>query len=38
MNLVNGMANRAWGFDVAFIISGVIEGCSWAVLRYKRLV
>ena len=38
MNLVNGMENSAWGFAVALIISAVIAGCSWAVLRYKRLV
>ena len=38
MNLINGMENNAWGFAVALIISAVIAGCSWAVLRYKRLV
>ena len=38
MNLINGMENNAWGFAVALIISAIIAGCSWAVLRYKRLV
>ena len=38
MNLINGMENNVWGFAVALIISAVIAGCSWAVLRYKRLV
>jgi magnesium transporter len=38
MNLINGMENNAWGFAVALIISAVIAGCSWAVLRHKRLV
>jgi magnesium transporter len=38
MNLINGMENNAWGFIIALVISALIAGCSWAVLRAKRLV
>ncbi len=38
MNLVNGMENSPWGFIIALVISVVVSGCTWAILRYKRLV
>ena len=38
MNLVNGMEKSPWGFIIALVISVVVSGCTWAILRYKRLV
>ena len=38
MNLVNGMENSPFGFAVALVISFVVSGASWALLRYKRLI
>jgi magnesium transporter len=38
MNLVNGMETSKFGFFVALVISIVVSGLTWAILRYKRLV
>ena len=38
MNLVNGMESSRWGFLIALVISVVVSGCTWAILRMKRLV
>ena len=38
MNLVNGMENSRFGFIVALIISIVVSGMTWGILRYKRLL
>lgn len=37
MNLVNGMEASKWGFAIA-IISVVVSGLSWFILRHKRLL
>ena len=38
MNLVNGMETSRFGFAIALVISFVVSGASWALLRYKRLI
>jgi magnesium transporter len=38
MNLINGMENDAWGFPIALMISILVSGASWWLLRHKRLV
>ena len=38
MNLINGMENSRFGFMAALIISIVVSGVSWGILRYKRLL
>ena len=38
MNLVNGMETSRWGFLIALVISVVVSGCTWAILRMKRLL
>ena len=38
MNLVNGMEDSRFGFIVALIISVVVSGMTWGILRYKRLL
>ena len=38
MNLVNGMESSRFGFLVALVISIVVSGVTWGILRYKRLL
>jgi len=38
MNLVNGMESSSWGFVIAIIISVIVSGASWWLLRRKRLI
>ena len=38
MNLVNGMEESRFGFIAALVISVVVSGLSWGILRYKRLL
>ena len=38
MNLVNGMEESKWGFAVAIIISFLVSGISWWILKVKRLL
>ncbi|MBR5698173.1 MAG: magnesium transporter CorA family protein [Prevotella sp.] len=38
MNLVNGMEDSRFGFMIALVISIVVSGLTWAILRYKRLL
>ena len=38
MNLINGMETSKWGFAVAIIISFLVSGLSWWILRVKRLL
>ena len=38
MNLVNGMENSRFGFFIALVISIIVSGLSWSLLRYKRFV
>ncbi|MBQ7471887.1 MAG: magnesium transporter CorA family protein [Prevotella sp.] len=38
MNLINGMENNPLGFGIAVLISILVSGCTFAVLRMKRLV
>ena len=38
MNLVNGMETSPWGFIIALVISVVVSGLTWLLLRYKRLL
>ena len=38
MNLINGMETSQWGFAVAIIISFLVSGLSWWILRVKRLL
>ncbi len=38
MNLINGMEASPFGFVIALVISIVVSGLTWAILRYKRLV
>ena len=35
MNLVNGMEHSIWGFAIAIIISVVVSGITWWILRCK---
>ena len=38
MNLINGMETSSWGFIIAIIISVIVSGASWWLLRRKRLI
>ena len=38
MNLINGMETSRWGFAIAIVISFLVSGISWWILRIKRLL
>lgn len=38
MNLVNGMETSSYGFTIALVLSVVVSGASWWILRRKRLL
>ncbi len=38
MNLVNGMETSSYGFTIAIVLSVVVSGASWWILRRKRLL
>lgn len=38
MNLVNGMETSRFGFAIALVLSVIVSGVSWWILRFKRLV
>ena len=38
MNLINGMENYHYGFIIAIIISILVSGFTWWILRFKRLL
>ena len=38
MNLVNGMETSRFGFIIALILSFIVSGLSWWILRHKRLI
>ena len=38
MNLVNGMETSEWGFVIALILSVIVSGVTWWLLRHKRLL
>jgi len=38
MNLINGMEHNKFGFVMALVISFVVSGVSWWILRSKRLL
>ena len=38
MNLVNGMETSEWGFVIALILSVIVSGVTWGILRRKRLI
>ena len=38
MNLINGMETSRWGFAIAIVISFLLSGMSWWILRIKRLL
>ena len=38
MNLINGMEASRWGFVIALIISVLVSGLTWWILRHKRLI
>jgi corA-like protein len=38
MNLVNGMETSEWGFVIALILSIIVSGVTWWILRHKRLI
>lgn len=38
MNLVNGMETSEWGFVIALILSVIVSGATWWILRHKRLI
>ena len=38
MNLINGMENYPHGFIIAIIISILVSGFTWWILRFKRLL
>ena len=38
MNLVNGMETSEWGFVIALILSVIVSGVTWWILRQKRLI
>jgi Mg2+ and Co2+ transporters len=38
MNLINGMEGSPFGFIIAIVISVMVSGLSWWILRYKRLL
>ena len=38
MNLINGMEDSPLGFPLALLISVIVSGATWWVLRHKRLI
>jgi magnesium transporter len=38
MNLINGMEHSSFGFITAIVISVIVSGLSWWILRVKRLL
>ena len=38
MNLINGMETSQWGFAIALILSVLVSGVTWWILRRKRLL
>ena len=38
MNLVNGMETKPFGFLIAMVLSVLVSGLSWLILRKKRLL
>ena len=38
MNLVNGMEHSSYGFVIAIVISILVSGITWWILRFKRLL
>lgn len=38
MNLINGMENSPLGFPLALLISIIVSGATWWILRHKRLI
>ena len=38
MNLINGMEDYPYGFIIAIIISILVSGFTWWILRFKRLL
>lgn len=38
MNLINGMENNPFGFVFALLISVIVSGATWWILRHKRLI
>ena len=38
MNLINGMENSPYGFMFALVISSIVSGFTWWILRFKRLL
>ena len=38
MNLINGMENSPLGFPLALLISVIVSGATWWILRHKRLI
>ena len=38
MNLINGMETSQWGFVIALILSVIVSGVTWWILRHKRLI
>ena len=38
MNLINGMEDNKLGFVLALILSVMVSGVSWWILRHKRLI
>lgn len=38
MNLVNGMEQSRYGFLIAIVISILVSGITWWILRFKRLL
>ena len=38
MNLINGMEDSPLGFPLAVLISVIVSGATWWILRHKRLI
>lgn len=38
MNLINGMEDSPLGFPLALLISVIVSGATWRILRHKRLI
>ncbi len=38
MNLINGMEDTPLGFPLALLISVIVSGATWWILRHKRLI
>ncbi len=38
MNLINGMEDSPLGFPLALLISVIVSGTTWWILRHKRLI